>query len=131
MQTIKYKFADGTEKEIEVDDELYKEIEKLDKAEKSNNRAQTRRHISLDEMRELGKEPAVCDEYDRGEMFGDIKNEELSEALRSLDRKQKDLIYRVFYERRRLKEIAVEENVSPQTISWRLNTILSRLRLNR
>lgn len=130
MQTVKYKFADGTVSETEVSDELYKEIDGLNKADKSNNRAHTRRQISLDGLCELGVDPAVYDEHDCGDAFQNIRNEMLYNALQSLDAKQKDLVYKVFYERRRLKEIARDEKVTTAAISARLQVILERLRLN-
>ena len=52
-------------------------------------------------------------------------------ALRSFDVKQQDLVYQVFYERKKLKEIAEKEKVSLQLILGRLQTILEHLRIKR
>lgn len=48
MQTIKYRFADGTTSEIEVTDEFYTLYAELVQQEKRNHWKETRRHISLE-----------------------------------------------------------------------------------
>lgn len=131
MKTVTYKFADGTKSEVQVSDELYAVIEEMEKAERSSNRRETRRHVSLESLAEKCIDPPTEDEYDWGEIFQNIKDERLSEAIDKLDKTDKELLYKVYYERMTLKKIAREEKVSPQAISWRLNTILSQLRLNR
>ena len=54
MQTIKYRFADGTTSEIEVADEFYTLYAELVQQEKRNHWKETRRHISLDYLNENG-----------------------------------------------------------------------------
>ena len=54
MQTIKYRFADGTTSEIEVTDEFYTLYAELVQQEKRNHWKETRRHISLDYLNENG-----------------------------------------------------------------------------
>ncbi len=54
MQTIKYRFADGTTSEIEVTDEFYTLYAKLVQQEKRNHWKETRRHTSLDYLNENG-----------------------------------------------------------------------------
>lgn len=131
MKTVVYRFSDGTRSEVQVDDELYAVIEEMEKAERSGNRRETRRHVSLESLVEKCVDPTVEDEYDWGELFQNINDERLSEAIDKLGKADKELLYKVYYEQMALKEIAREEKVSPQAISWRLNTILSQLRLNR
>lgn len=131
MKKKVYKFADGTVSEVEISDEVYAVMEKLDKAEKSTERRETRRHVSLESLAEKSIEPPVTDKYDFTDDFQNIKNAELYSAIKSLSKEQKELIHKVFYERKRLKEIAKDEKVSTQIISWRLRTTLSQLRINR
>lgn len=52
MQTIKYRFADGTTSEIEVTDEFYTLYAELVQQEKRNHWKETRRQISLDNLTE-------------------------------------------------------------------------------
>ena len=47
MQTIKYKFADGTTNEVEVTEEIYLIHLELLQQEKRNHWKETRRHTSL------------------------------------------------------------------------------------
>ena len=54
MQTIKYRFADGTTSEIEVTDEFYTLYAELVQQEKRNHWKETRRHISLENLNENG-----------------------------------------------------------------------------
>lgn len=54
MQTIKYRFADGTTSEIEVTDEFYTLYAELVQKEKRNYWKETRLHISLDNLTEQG-----------------------------------------------------------------------------
>lgn len=131
MKKKVYKFADGTTSEVEISDELYAAMEKLDKAEKSNNRRETRRHVSLESLAEKSIEPPVKDKYDFTKDFQNIKNAELYEAMQNLNIEQKELLHKVFFERKRLKEIAKDEKVSRAAISMRLRTTLSQLRINR
>ena len=54
MQTIKYRFADGTASEIEVTDEFYTLYAELVQQEKRNHWKATRRQISLENLNENG-----------------------------------------------------------------------------
>ena len=68
MQTIKYRFADGTTSEIEVTDEFYTLYAELVQQEKRNHWKETRRHISLEYLNENGIDFAspATDEGSRG-----------------------------------------------------------------
>ena len=54
MQTIKYRFADGTTSEIEVTDKFYALYAELVQQEKRNHWKETRRHTSLNYLMENG-----------------------------------------------------------------------------
>ena len=54
MQTIKYRFADGTASEIEVTEEFYTLYAELVQQEKRNHWKETRLHISLENLNENG-----------------------------------------------------------------------------
>ncbi len=131
MKEYIYRFADGTKSVVEVSDELYAFLKEEDKKEKFGNRRETRRHVSLDELRENGIELPVYDEYDYGEVLARLQNAELSEAVEKLDTEQKKLLYAVFYKRKKIKEIAEEQKVSAQIVSWRLRTTLVQLAVKR
>ena len=127
MKEYVYRFVDGTKSVVTVEDKLFEFLKDMDKAEKYGNRKETRRHVSLDELREYGIDIPVFDEHTFGELFANLPNEELFEAVKNLAVEQKELLKKVFYERKKLKEIAKEQKVTPQLISWRLRTTLEQL----
>ena len=127
MKEYIYKFADGTKSVVAVEDKLFEVLKGLDQAEKYGNRKETRRHVSLDELWDNGMNVPVFDEHTFGELFANLPNEELFEAVKNLAVEQKELLKKVFYERKRLKEIASEQKVTPQLISWRLRITLEQL----
>ena len=81
----------------------------------------------MDELRDNGMDVPVFDEHTFGELFANSPNEELFESVKNLAAEQKELLKKVFYERKRLKEIAREQKVTPQLISWQLRTTLEQL----
>ncbi len=127
MKEYVYRFVDGTKSVVAVEDKLFAFLKDMDKAEKYGNRKETRRHVSLDELRKHGIDVPVFDEHTFGELFANLPNEELFESVKNLAAEQKELLQKVFYERKRLKEIAREQKVTPQLISWRLHTTLEQL----
>ena len=127
MKEYVYRFVDGTKSVVAVEDKLFAFLKGLDKAEKYGNRKETRRHVSLDELRDNGMDVPVFDEHTFGELFANLPNEELFEAVKNLAVEQKELLKKVFYERKKLKEIAKEQKVTPQLISWQLRTTLEQL----
>ena len=131
MKKYTYKFVDGTKNIVEVSDFFYDILTQMDEEEKFNFRRETRRHISYNEFAEYAIEPAVEDEYDYGELFQDLPDKGIFLAIRELDKNKKDLLYKVYYQRKSLKEIAEEEKVTPQAISWRLRRILWQLQTKR
>lgn len=130
MKTVVYKFADGTESEVEVSDELNAIIEKMDKEERCANRRESRKHVSLEELAEHCIEPSVEDEHDFGDKFANIQNKRLYAALQKLGTKHRNLLYKVYFEGMTPKEIAEEEGVSYAAITWRLRRTLFLLWLN-
>ena len=127
MKEYIYRFVDGTKSVVAVEDKLFELLKGLDKAEKYGNRKETRRHVSLDELRNNGMDVPVFDDHTFGELFANLPNEALFEAVKNLAAEQKELLKKVFYERKKLKEIAKEQKVTPQLISWRLRTTLEQL----
>ena len=127
MKEYVYRFVDGTKSVVTVEDKLFEFLKDMDKAEKYGNRKETRRHVSLDELREYGIDIPVFDEHTFGELFANSPNEELFESVKNLAAEQKELLKKVFYERKKLKEIAKEQKVTAQLISWRLRSTLEQL----
>ena len=128
MQTIKYRFADGTTSEIEVTDEFYTLYAELVQQEKRNHWKETRRHISLNYLIENG--------IDFEDKTADIlaivirreKTERVQKAVSTLSDKRRELIHKVFYEELSMRTIARQQGVSHSSISQQMRTIRKRLK---
>ncbi len=128
MQTIKYVFADGTESEIEVTDELYALHLELVQQEKRNHWKETRRHISLNYLTENGidfedKAADSLSAYLRRE-----DDERIHNAITKLLPEQQELIKKIFYEGKTITEIAKAENVGKSAIANRLTRIYIKIK---
>ena len=128
MQTIKYVFADGTESEIEVTDELYALHLELLQQEKRNHWKETRRHISLNYLTENGidfedKAADSLSAYLRRE-----DDERIHNAITKLLPEQQALIKKIFYEGKTITEIAKAENVGKSAIANRLTRIYIKIK---
>lgn len=127
MKNYTYYFVDGTTSTVEVEDELYDELTDLDKKERSNNRSNTRRHISLESLMQMNKEPSVSDGYFGDGMFGDISDEKLRLSLSELTERQKELLYDVVIARIPQTEIAARDNMSLTAVNNRFRRIIKKL----
>ena len=128
MQTIKYRFADGTTSEIEVTDEFYTLYAELVQQEKRNHWKETRRQISLNYLTEQGIDFAddAADLLSR--LILQDENERIHRAMAMLSDKQKDLAEKVFFKGMTLTAIAKEKGVSQPAITQQLATVLKTLK---
>ena len=127
MKTIRYEFCDGTINEVEVSDELYAVHEQLVQEEKRNHKRETRRHISLDYLRDKG-----IDFEDKGSdcLVSLIRQEDgdsLRKAMALLSDKQRELVEKVVFEGMTLTAFAELEHVTQQAVSQKLAVILKKL----
>lgn len=127
MSKIIYKFSDGSVSEIEVSDELYALHLQLLQEEKRNFWKETRRHISLNYLNELG----VDFEDSHAEVLSTLiqkeDDENLHKAIAALLPEQQTLVKKVFFEEKTITEIAKEENVGKSAIANRLTRIYIKL----
>ena len=128
MQKIKYEFNDGTTSEIEVSDELYALHLLLLQAEKRNHWRETRRHISLNYLNELGVDFADGGADPLSALIRQEDDERLHKAMTGLSDKQRELVEKVFYENMSLREIAKQTGVSHQALSQQLATIYKKIK---
>lgn len=128
MQTIKYTFADGTTSEIEVSDELYALHLQLLQAEKRNHWRETRRHISLNYLNELGVDFEDGNADPLSALIRQEDDERIHKAIAGLSDKQRELVEKVFYENMSLREIAKKTGVSHQALSQQLATIYKKIK---
>ncbi len=128
MKTITYKFADGTTSKVEVSDEIYALCEEIEIEEKSSERRETRRHVSMESLVEMNLEPTVTEEYFKDEVFKDMESERLQQAISQLLPSQITLLKRVFYEGESVTEIAKNDGIAVCSVSNRLARIYKKLK---
>ena len=128
MQTIKYRFADGTTSEIEVADEFYTLYAELVQQEKRNHWKETRRHISLDYLNENGIDFASPAADLLSVLIQQEDEKQIHKAMAALSDKQKDLAEKVFFKGMTLTAIAKEKGISQPAITQQLATVLKKLK---
>ena len=126
---VTYKFANGEHSDIDIDERWADELRALDRQELNNDRAQTRRHCSLNGMDYEGDLFA-----DDGDVLSDFLKrqnaEQLCAAINSLLPQQKELLHKVFFEGQSVAGIAREENVNEAAIRGRLKKIYCQIKKN-
>lgn len=130
MKTVTYTFADGTRMVAEVNEALYDMIAEMDIAEKRSDRRETRRHVSLERMREYGIDFPVAHCDDTEDWPANCENEILQNAMANLLPEQKQLLTQIFYDGLTVTEIATAENVDKSAVSRRLKRIYRQIRKN-
>ena len=128
MQTIKYRFADGTTSEIEVTDEFYTLYAELIQQEKRNHWRETRRHTSLNYLMENGIDFESPAADPLSVLLRNEDEERIHKALSALSDKQKELAEKVFFKGMTLTAIAKEQGVSQPAITQQLATVLKKLK---
>lgn len=125
-----YYFADGSKSVVTAQDvgqELINLLYEMNEEEKHNNRKNTRRHISIEELVEHNAEPTETDHYFADAIFGDMQNEFFAEAVETLTTAQKRLVRQLYVEGYTQQDIAEMEGVKQQAISCRLQKIFSKI----
>ena len=123
---IKYQFATETV-EVEVSEELGNIIVDLDRQEYNNHHKETRRHCSLDAFN-LDDALFPSEEDIEAEVVAKDQYNRLYAAIALLEPQQKELVRQVFFEDRKIVDIAAEEGVSEAAIRNRLKKITQRLK---
>ena len=126
---VRYEFVNGEVSEIEVDDSLGELLVDFDRQEYNNDHKETRRHVSLDGMEYEG-ELFISEADTEGEVE---RREELAQLLRAMEAlspAQRELVQQVFFEKRKIVDIAREEGVSHVAIHDRLKRIYRKIKNN-
>ena len=129
MKTITYTFVDGTTNEVEVNDELHAVITRIEKKTANRDRAETRRHTSLERL-SLRKDNEIVDQSINLDLdyYKREQIKTLYRAMESLTDSQMELVRKVFYEYMSLHSVAKEYGVSYQAVQDRLVKIYRKLR---
>ncbi|MEG1751934.1 MAG: sigma factor-like helix-turn-helix DNA-binding protein [Clostridia bacterium] len=128
MKEINYKFVDGTNKSIKVDEEFYEKYQVIEKETKSLERKETRRNVSLSIFEEKGIEFADKNSCLEEKFFEQQNIEKIQKAIKQLNKRQEDLVYQVFYLNKSLSDIAKTNGVSKSAITQQMKTIYKNLK---
>ncbi len=124
---ITYEFVTGEVSEVEVDERLGGMLLDLDRQQENNDQKETRRHFSLNGMDYEGELFASAEDTEREA----VRREDMARlysAMEALSPSQRELVEKVYFEERKITDIAREEGVSEAAICNRLKKIYSRLK---
>ncbi len=126
---ISYEFVTGEISEIEVDEHIGGMLLDFDRQQDNNDQKETRRHVSLDGMDYEG-ELFVSAEDTEGEAERREDMARLYSAMEALSPSQRELVQKVYFEERKITDIAREEGVSKQSVHERVERALKKLKKN-
>ena len=124
---VRYEFVTGEISEIEVEDGLGELLVDMDRQQYNNDHKETRRHTSLDGMGYEG-EFFVSDADTAGEVEWREDIARLFTAMDRLSPAQRELIRKVFFEEKKIVDIAREEGVSHVAVLDRLKRIYQKIK---
>ena len=130
---INYEFITGERLEIEVDDNIGEVIIETEKMQSRRNRAETRRHNSLEFMQENrdGYRPMQFAD-NRADVEQIIvhsdEKERLHRAIQKLDRKDSIIVKKYYFEDKTMEEIGKELGISAMAVSKRLKKIPDKIK---
>ena len=101
----------------------------LDRQQDNNDQKETRRHFSLDGMDYEGEQFASAEDTEREA----VRREDMARlysAMEVLSPSQRELVEKVYFEERKITDIAREEGVSKQSVHERVQRALKKLEKN-
>ena len=126
---ISYEFVTGEISEVEVGESLGGILLDLDRQQENNDQKETRRHFSLNSMDYEGELFASAEDTERAvEHKEDMAR--LYSAMEALSPSQRELVKKVYFEERKITDIAREEGVSHVAVHDRLERIYKKIKNN-
>ena len=126
---ITYEFVTGEVSGVEVDEHLGGMLLDLDRQQDNNDQKETRRHVSLDSMDYEGELFASAEDTE-GEAVRREDMARLYSAMEALSPSQRELVEKVYFEERKITDIAREEGVSQVAVRDRLERIYKKIKNN-
>lgn len=126
---ITYEFVTGEISGVEVDERLGGMLLDLDRQQENNDQKETRRHVSLDGMDYEGELFASAEDTE-GEAVRREDMVRLFSAMEALSPSQRELVEKVYFEERKITDIAREEGVTKQSVHERVERALKKLKKN-
>ena len=126
---ITYEFVTGEVSEVEVDERLGGMLLDLDRQQYNNDQKETRRHFSLDGTDYEGEQFASAEDTEREA----VRREDMARlysAMEALSPSQRELVEKVYFEGRKITDIAREEGVTKQSVHERVERALKKLKKN-
>ena len=126
---ITYEFVTGEISEVEVDESLGGMLLDLDRQQYNNDHKETRRHVSLDGMDYEGELFASAEDTEEEA----VRREDMARlysAMEILSPSQRVLVKKVYFEKRKITDIAREEGVSHVAVRDRLERIYKKIKNN-
>ena len=125
---IRYEFANGEISEVEVSEELGRTLAEMTHRAALRDRAETRRHVSLDKLLSLGAQigdgnPSVEELTEQA-----LDMAALRRAVDQLEPQQQELLRMVYEEGRSCASISRDEGVNPRTVRERLYRAQEKLK---
>lgn len=130
---INYEFITGERLEIEVDDNIGEVIIETEKMQSRRNRAETRRHNSLEFMQENrdGYRPMQFAD-NRADVEQIIihsdEKERLHQAIQKLNSKDSIIVKKYYFEDKTMVEIGKELGITAMAVSKRLKKIPDKIK---
>lgn len=130
---IHYEFVTGERLELEVDDSIGDIVIEMQVLQSRKNRAETRRHNSLESLQEqqLGRIPKqfVDEKVDIERFIIDLdERERLHQAIRKLEYRDSQIVSLYYFENKTMEEIGKEMGISAVAVSKRLKKIPEKIK---
>lgn len=130
---IHYEFVTGEKLEFEVDDSIGDIVIEMEVLQSRKNRAETRRHNSLEGLQEQqpGRNPKqfVDEKVDIEQFIIDLdERERLHQAIRKLEYRDSRIVSLYYFENRTMEEIGREMGISAMAVSKRLKKIPDKIK---
>lgn len=124
---IKYAFLDGTTTEVEVSEKIGTVVLDLDRQEYNANHRETRRHCSLEAFDLDGNLLPSKDDVEM-DFIKSEENGRLYAAISQLNPRQQKLINSLYFEGRKVTDLAKEEGVHWTAITHAVERALKKLK---
>ena len=124
---IKYAFLDGTTTEVEVSEKIGTVVLDLDRQEYNANHRETRRHCSLEAFVLDGNLLPSKDDVEM-DFIKSEENGRLYAAISQLNPRQQKLINSLYFEGRKVTDLAKEEGVHWTAITHAVERALKKLK---
>lgn len=120
---IQYSYCDGQSFNIEVEDSLGEVIIQLERNEYNANRRETRRHESYSDDNDKMDTLVDLSTDVETDVLRNADYNRLYQAVQTLQPQQQELVHHVYFENRKIADVAREQGVTEGAVRDRLRKI--------